>query len=729
MFAKAQALHRQGHLELAQAAYEALLAVEPAHADAIHMLGVIAVQMGNPQRAVLLLTQAVAQQPQNAAAHYNLGVAFKDVGQTEQALQSYDWAIALQPGHTQAHYNRGLALQDLQRNGEALQAYDQVVALQPDHVLALTNRGNVMRALKQHADAVASYRLAIALQPQYAVAHYNLGVAFQDVHNHVEALACFDRAMGHGARFAELHNNRGNALLALRRFPDAVASYDAALLARADYADAHCNRGIALQELKQTRAALESFESALALEPDRAFLLGMRLHLRMQLAQWEDFDMDVAQLVSRVLHGEKTIPPLPALALADSLAVQYQAAAAWVQAKCSGISAKPVVSVRVPGEKIRVGYYSADFHDHATMYLLAQVFELHDKTQFEVFAFSFGPAVHDAMRARLLAAVDHFYDVDGWTDAHVADMSLQLRIDIAVDLKGYTHGSRPGIFAHRAAPVQVNFLGYPGTMAAAFMDYIVADQTLIPTHCHAHYSEKVVCMPHSYQPNDRQRPISERVFTRAELGLPEQGFVFCCFNATYKITPAVFDGWMRILGQVEGSVLWLFQSETEAAERLRAQADKRGIAARRLVFARSLPLAEHLARYRRADLFLDTAPCNAHTTASDALWAGLPVLTCMGETFAGRVAAGLLQAIGLPELVATTAQDYEALAVALAHDRQRLHALRHRLVENRLRTSLFDARRYTLDLETAFVAIAQRSHAGLPPQALQVLTFQALYKR
>lgn len=720
MFAKAQELHRQGLLEQAQAAYEALLVVDPAHADALHMLGVIAVQVGDPHRAVLLLGQSLALQPHNPAVHYNLGVALKDVGQPEQALQSYDRAVALQPGHMQAHFNRGLALQDLERNGEALLAYDQVIALQPDHMLALMNRGNVLRALNQHADALRSYSSAIALQPDSAVAHYNQGVALQDMGNHLEALACFDRALGHGARFAELHNNRGNALLGLRRFVEAVSSYDAALLARTNYADAHCNRGIALQELKQKRAALESFESALRIEPDRAFLLGMRLHLRMQLAQWEDFDTDVAQVVSHVLQGKKTLPPLPALALSDSLVVQHHAAAVWVHAKCAGICASLRLSANLAGDKIRIGYYSTDFHDHATMYLLAQVLELHDKTRFEVFAFSFGAVVHDAMRARVLAAVDHFYEVDDWSDFFIADMSRQLRIDIAVDLKGYTYGSRPSIFAQRAAPAQVNFLGYPGTMAASFMDYIIADPVLIPEHQQALYTEEVVYLPHSYQPNDRLRPISERIFTRSDLGLPEHGFVFCCFNATYKITPLTFDGWIRILGQVEGSVLWLFHCEEDAAVSMRARAVSKGIAGHRLVFTPSLPLAEHLARYLCADLFLDTAPCNAHTTASDALWAGLPVLTCMGEAFASRVAASLLKALDLPELITTTQSEYESLAVALAHDGPRLQGLRQRLSHNRLHAPLFDTQRYTRHLEAAFVAIAQRSRAGLAPRPIWV---------
>lgn len=718
MFAKAQALHRQGLLDQAQALYEALLRDEPAHADALHMLGVLAVQTQQPERARALITQSLALNPHNAAAHYNLGVACKALGHTEAAVHSYDRALALQPDDAQVHYNRGVALQDLGRDREALAAYDRVVALQPQHVQAHMNRGNVLRGMQQHAQALASYAQALALQPDYAEAHYNRGVALQDVKHHADALDCFDRAIAHGARFAAVHNNRGNALLALQRFTEAIASYDAAIAAQPDYADAHCNRGIALQELKQYAAALQCLDRTLALEPGRAFVRGLRQHLKMQCADWSDFDQEVAQLAQAVLRGEKAVPPIAALAMADSLAVQQRAAATWAQYQCAQAPADRGGAAAAHSGRIRIGYYSADFHNHAMMYLLAQVFELHDKSRFELFAFSFGPSAQDAMRARALAAFDHFIEVGGWTDAQVAQHSRALQIDIAVDLKGYSHQSRPAIFAHRAAPVQVNYLGHPGTMALPAMDYTIADGVLIPDHHRHWYPENLVYMPTCYQPNDGLRTISDRAYTRVELGLPEQGFVFCSFNATYKITPQTFDGWMRILRRVEGSVLWLFESQAEASANLRAEAVKRGVGAERIVFARGLPLAEHLARHRCAGLFLDTLPCNAHTTASDALWAGLPVLTRMGETFASRVAASLLQAMNLPELVTLSQQDYEERAVALAHGAAQLGALRQRLIAQRLATPLFDTPGYTRQLEETFVAMVQRSRAGLPPQDL-----------
>jgi predicted O-linked N-acetylglucosamine transferase (SPINDLY family) len=351
---------------------------------------------------------------------------------------------------------------------------------------------------------------------------------------------------------------------------------------------------------------------------------------------------------------------------------------------------------------------------------MAEIFERHDRSRFEVTAFSFGPEKQDAMRARVSKAFERFVDVRGLQDAGVAALARKLSVDIAVDLKGHTEDARPGIFAQRAAPVQVAYLGYPGTMGAGYMDYIIADATVIPEAHKEHYTEKVVWLPDSYQANDSTRPISSRTYSRGLEGLPETGFVFCCFNANYKFLPGTFDAWMRILKHVQGSVLWLIEDNAEAVANLRKEAVRRGVDAGRLVFAGRLPQAEHLARQRLADLFLDTLPCNAHTTTSDALWAGLPVLTRSGETFAGRVAASLLKAVGLPELVVATQEAYEALAIALASDPARLAAIRRKLSAARLTSPLFDAARFAHNIEAAYVAMHERHLAGALPDHFAV---------
>jgi predicted O-linked N-acetylglucosamine transferase (SPINDLY family) len=364
---------------------------------------------------------------------------------------------------------------------------------------------------------------------------------------------------------------------------------------------------------------------------------------------------------------------------------------------------------------MRIGYFSADFREHAVSHLLAGLIEHHDRSRFEVTGFAFGREGNDAMTARLAAAFDAFVDVRTRSDSDVALLARELEIDVAVDLMGYTQEARPNIFAHRAAPVQVGFLGYPGTMGAPCFDYLVADATLIPGAGRQHYAEAIAYLPHSYQPNDRTRRIADRTPGRDELGLAGAGFVFCCFNNGYKILPATFDRWMRILGRVDGSVLWLLEDNEPAKQNLRREALRRGIRADRLVFAPLMPMPEHLARHRAADLFLDTWPYNAHTTASDALWAGLPVLTFPGDAFASRVAASLLYAAGLPELVADTAERYESLAAELATDPGRLAEIRRRLARNRDSAPLFDIRRYATHIEAAFTAMFERNQAGLPP--------------
>jgi predicted O-linked N-acetylglucosamine transferase (SPINDLY family) len=403
----------------------------------------------------------------------------------------------------------------------------------------------------------------------------------------------------------------------------------------------------------------------------------------------------------RVLQDEQTAPNFIVATMIDDLHIQLKASQIWVDIP-SGDSSLGYLKAQSSKAKIRLGYYSADFYNHATCMLMAELFEKHDKSKFELFAFSFGPDIKDPMRARVEAAFDQFIDVSTMSDKEIAEFSRMLGIDIAIDLKGSTKDHRFGIFSYRAAPVQVSYLGYPGTMGAEYIDYLIADKTLIPEESQKFYTEKIAYMPHSYQVNDRSRVISDRVFTKQEAGLPEEGFVFACFNSNYKITPDVFDVWVRILHSVKGSVLWLFEENKTAAINLRKEALKRGLAPERLVFAPKMELSEHLARHKLADLFIDTLPCNAHTTASDALWAGLPVLTCMGESFASRVAASLLNAIEMPELITSSLEEYEELAIALGNDHQRVLALKQKLENNRLTTPLFDSSLFTKDIENLY---------------------------
>jgi predicted O-linked N-acetylglucosamine transferase (SPINDLY family) len=538
-----------------------------------------------------------------------------------------------------------------------------------------------------------------------------------------EALLNYDAAIALNPDYAEAISNRGNAFLELNRYDEALWNYERAITINPDNAEAYSNRGSALLELKRYEEAIESYEKAILMKPEGVFWFGMYLHAKMRICDWSHFESQYLQLVQKITCHKKASTPFPVLALIDSPLLQKKASLIYVEEKYSSLIALPKIPKRSRREKVRIGYYSADYHDHATANLMAELFENHDRRKFELIAFSFGPEKpNSGMRKRITSTFDQFIDVRAKTEKDIALLSRHLEVDIAIDLKGYTQDSRAGIFALRAAPVQVSYLGYPGTMGAEFIDYIIADSTLIPGENQQFYTEKIVYLPDSYQANDAKRQIADKIFSPEELGLPKTGFVFCCFNNSYKITPGTFDCWMRILNQVKGSVLWLLEDNSNAAVNLTQEAVKRGIEKERLIFAKRMPLPEHLARHRLADLFLDTLPCNAHTTASDALWTGLPVLTCTGESFASRVAASLLNAIHLPELVTSTTEEYETLAVELGSNLKKLKALKKKLMKNRLSSPLFINQLLTRYIEKAYMVMYEKYQADLMPENIYITT-------
>jgi predicted O-linked N-acetylglucosamine transferase (SPINDLY family) len=505
-----------------------------------------------------------------------------------------------------------------------------------------------------------------------------------------------------------------------KRPDEALQCVDRALQLNPNYAEAHFNRGTVLHELKRFDEALESYLRALQINPDQDWLYGTCLHAQMRICEWNGFEARMADLAVRVEQGKAASPPFVLVTMTDSLPLQRRAAEIWVRETCPPNPELPPIPRRERGSKLRVGYYSADYYNHATALLVAGLFERHDRDKLEIVAFNFGRGQHDELTERLVAAFDEFVDVRAKTDVQIAQLSRDMQIDIAVDLKGFTMQQRCGIFVHRAAPIQVGYLGYPGTMGAPFIDYLVADRTLIPPQAREHYAEKIAYLPGSYQVNDRTRRIADRQWSRADFGLPAEGFVFCSFNNVYKITPTLFKCWMQILRRVEGSVLWLLEDNDMASGNLRKAARSAGVDPARLVFSARLVAAEHLARHRLAGLFIDTFPCNAHTTASDALWAGLPLVTCAGESFPARVAASLLKAVGVPELVTTSLAEYEELTVALALDPARLAEISAKLDRNRLTAPLFDTELFARHLERAYSQMYERYLAGAPPDHIYV---------
>ena len=543
---------------------------------------------------------------------------------------------------------------------------------------------------------------------------YNLGLIYSLQGMHQFALDAYDLALKIDPNDAEVLVNKGSAYNDMKDYVLALEVIEKAITLNPNIPEAWSNKGIALENLNQHDDAVKAYNEAIRLNPDLDWAYGHFFVSSIKVCNWKDFPVHQAYIVARALEGEKVVRPFELLSIVDDGALQKKSSEIYIQ---SNFPENPVLGPilnRPANQKIRIAYFSADFRNHPVGFLISELIEIHDRSKFEFYAFSL-VKTDDEMRDRFAQAFDHFIDVETKLDIEVAQLARDLAIDIAIDLTGFTRDSRMGIFAFRAAPIQINYLGYPGTIGAEYMDYIIADKTLIPSKSEEFYSEKIVFLPNSYQANDRKRNISDRRYSRKELGLPESGFIFCCFNNNFKILPETFDGWMRILKAVEGSVLWLLADNPSAQSNLKIEANKRGVDPGRLIFAERVILPDHLARHQQADLFLDTLPYNAHTTASDALWTGLPVLTLIGEAFAGRVAASLLNAVGLPELITHTQEAYEALAIELANNPRRLADIRLNLANKRLTVPLFDTPLFAKHLESAYIEMYERYQAELEP--------------
>ncbi|WP_395697299.1 tetratricopeptide repeat protein [Methylocella sp.] len=717
----AQELLRAGRHEDAQDTYMRLLARVPGHPQALHHLGLIAHRRGAHEDAAGFIARAIAGRPAYVEALSNLAAVFRALKRPDDALKAAGRALAIDPGFAQAHSNQGAALEDMGRLEDALAAYRCAGALNPGFVEAFANAANALRKLGRFEEALAVCAQAARARPDAAEPHYAQGRALKDLGRLDDAIEAFRRALALRPDFVEARVALGNALQARGACEEAAAAYRAALVVAPGLADAHANLGAALEQLGRLDEAMACYARAVDLDPSLLHVKIWLHHKRRILCDWSGIEAEEAELLRLIDAPGVEADPFALLSMATSPAQQLRAAKAASKAiKSRKIDFGPRPAPH-PAGKLRVGFLSNDFGRHATALLAAQLFELIDRSRFELFAYSHGRDDRSAMGARLRAAFDAFVDICDLSDEDAARRVHADGIEILIDLKGHTNGARLAIMATRPAPAQASFLGFPGTTGADFIDYAVADAVVAPLAQADDFSEKLVHLPHCYQPNDATRPIAEAAPTRAECGLPERGFVFCCFNNSYKLTPAFFDIWMRLLNARPDSVLWLVESNARARDNLRGQAQRRGVAPERLVFAQKLASPEHLARHRLADLFLDTLPYGAHTTASDALWAGLPVLTCLGETFAGRAAASLVYAVGLPEMVASSPADYERRALELsAGEGGELRAIREKLAAARLRAPLFDAPRYARAFEGALLAMWEVHAAGEPPRALAV---------
>ncbi len=752
---RALAHHKSGRIDEAEASYCRIIAIAPDHADALHLLGTIRAQGGDPTEGARLIETALKINGDSALMWSNHGNALAMLDRREEAIASYDQAIALAPTYVEARYNRNGHLIAIGRAGQALADADAALMAMPGHHILLTSRAAALMAMGRHEEALADYERAIATAPGNVDAICGRGMALNELGRAQEALAAYDQAValvpGHldsvlGKAHAQVkvgeaaaalatmdrviavlprsalaHYVRGHALLVLQRTGDAVDSFHRAAELVPTLIEAHYNEADSLRALARYDEAMGLFEKVLADRPGHPHALSGLAVSAMQCCDWPVQARLVPQIEEKVQSGSQGLLPFSFLSLSSAKELQLACARTFSSYAC------PVPLERLPprppgrsGGRIRIGYLSSDFRRHAMAYQMAELFELHDRSRFEVVGFSAGVSDGSQIRRRIEASFDTFHDVATSSNEEIARRMHASGIDVAVDLNGHTIHSRIGALAWRPAPAQATYLGFPGTSGTSFVDYVIADETVAPMSDQPYFTERIVHLPGCYQVSDRQRKPSQSVPSRAACGLPEGAFVFACFNSSYKIAAEIFEIWMRILGSTPGSVLWLVHANATMVANLRREARARGIDPARLVFCRTVEADEHLARHALADLYLDTLPYNSHGTGSFALWGGLPLLTCLGPTFAGRVAASLLKAIDMPELVTETLADYEALAISLAADRPRLAALRSRLSANRTTSPLFDTDLFRRHIEAAYTTMHEIAARGETPRSFAV---------
>jgi protein O-GlcNAc transferase len=746
---------QQGNLPEALTLISKAIEINPSSLDTRSNLVAVLLNLGRATDALGHCDSILALKPDDVGTLYNRAIAMMQLGRHEEASGDFSKVLSIKSDHINALFNRAAVLATLQRHPDAIADFDRLLILVPHHADALTNRGTILAQLGRDLDALASFDRALAIAPDHVHALSNRGIALKKLLRPQEALASLDRALAVKPDHVEAHINRGNVLLDLHRPQDALATFERALAfapgspntltnkafslhalgryeevlqasALALAADpAHDNayliRGHALGKLDRPDEAAESYEKALALNPAHPFALGAALMAHRAACSWGRLEALLPAIEQSVDAGDAVIPPFNLLGLPVDPSMQLLCAKNFMHQHLP-VAPKPFpIGTIGRSGKIRLAYVSGDFRRHPVAYLVAELLERHDRDRFEVVGISYGIDDGSDERRRLVAACNQFHDVQDRDEQDTATLINDLNIDIAIDLGGHTENSRPRIFQRRPAPVQVGYLGYTGTTGADFIDYVIADRVALPIELAPYFTEKIVHLPDCFLVNDATKAISPNAPTRADAGLPDDGFVLCCFNNSFKISADTFSTWMRLLAAVEGSVLWLSQMNACATANLRAAATAVGIDTGRIIFAPRVPsMADHLARQRLADLFVDTAGYNAHTTASDALWAGVPVLTCIGGTFPGRVAASLLHGIGLPELVTSSLHDYEALALDLARDPARLRSIRRRLEANRLTYPLYGTDRFRRHIEIAYATMLEILQRGEMPRSFSV---------
>ena len=666
--------------------YENILLVDKKNFDALFFLAVILINFKNYKKAKDLLEQVVLIKPNFADAYNNIGICLEKLNDLDGAIKNYNLAINNRPNFAEAHNNIGVVFQKLRNFDQAILQYKKAITYKNLYLDAYVNLANLFKETKQFEEAIKNYDLAINLNP----------------------------------KLAEVYNNKGNALKEIRKFEEAIKNYDLAINLNPNFAEAYFNTATALQDIKNFEKAVLYFEKALLLDKEIPFCKGYLLHAKMLCCNWSGLNELYKEIYNDVEKNRYSATPFGYQAICDDESNLQKCAQLYSSKRFPEVKNNLFSKKVSKNKKIKIGYLCGEFREQATSILMTEVWEKHNKEDFEIIAFDSGWDDKSLRRNRIINAFDKFIDISKVSDLDAAKIIYKEQIDILINLNGFFGTGRPVVFSYRPAGIQINYLGFPGTIGSKYIDYILCDQTVVPPESKKFYNEKIIYLPDSYQANDTKRNISDKKFLREELSLPKESFVFCCFNNNYKITPNMFDVWARLLKKIDNSVLWLIDGNSEATENLKKEAKIRNIDVSRLIFAKRMKLEDHLARHKNADLFLDTLPYNAHTTASDSLWAGLPVLTCLGKAFPGRVAASLLKSLNLPELITYSENEYISKAEELALNPEKLTLIKNKLDTNKFSQPLFNTELFCRNLESAFKIIFEKYSLGLETEDIRL---------
>ncbi len=705
LFKSAVECYQNKQFEKAENICLKILELDPNNFDATNLLAAISYQNKNYSKSIELFRKATEINPNRFDIYNNLSIVLLQENKLKEAIHSWDQAIKLNPNFSEGYFGKGNAFTDLKDYSQAIDNFKKALEIKPDYKQAYNNLASVYANLKDYKNAIKIFKKAINIKPVHFNEYNNLGNIYYESYEFNKAIENYNLALKINPDFPLIYYNKAKALYKINLKQEAIFNYEKAISINKNFAEAYKNLGNLYLDLKTLEKSIYNHEQALKINPKIKYLSGTILQSKCGMCDWRNFKKEKEILANDILNGKKAASPFSTILIYDSPSIQKMASNLFVESEFK----KPkYLKNKKQNKKIRVAYYSADFHNHATMYLMANLFELHDKTKFETFAFSFGPNDESQIRKRVSKSFDKFFDVKLKNTNEIVKLSRDLNIDIAVDLKGFTNDNRFDLFVERCAPIQISYLGYPGTLASDSIDYLVADKTLIPEENKKFYSEKIIYMPNTYQVNDSTLKVSEKKFERKDLGLPEKGIVFCSFNQSYKILPDMFRIWIRILKKVENSVLWLMTDNEITEKNLKNEFIKNEIKENRLIFASRMHHQEHLSRLKLADIFLDTFPYNAHTTASDALRVGIPVVTLKGQSFASRVASSLLNCLDLNELITDNENEYQKVAIKLAENNSLLQEIKRKINHNVSTKPLFDTKLFTQHLENAYITVIQK---------------------